>query len=221
MTGAAMADDVNALLGGKQEMDALTLIAWIRKILAQPHAQRNLDAYAELIRQLCKARHAALVEAGEPMTFRGQALTGHAVGPAPWGTGGDEGTIARARRSGFAQEMVRDGSNKEALLVLVRVHGQDDLFLALDLSPFDRGRVNEIVIRCMLVTDLSERGAGGSADQSGRPAARHAGAGGRRRAPRRLRRRLVGPRQRPRLALRPRLRGAGAHQRRPRPGWAR
>jgi len=162
---AAMADDLNAMLGGKQEMDALTLIAWIRKILAQPHAQRNLDAYAELIRQLCKARHAALVEAGEPMAFRGQALVGTPWG-LPLGTGGEEGTIARARRSGFAQELVRDGSNKEALLVLVRVHGQDDLFLALDLSPFDRGRVNEIVIRCMLVTDLGERGAGGPAEQS-------------------------------------------------------
>ena len=161
---AAMVDDVNAVLGGKQEMDALTLIAWIRKILAQPHDERNLDAYVELIRQLCKARNAvlALVE-GEAVAIRAAAQVSTPWG-LPLGTGGEDGTIARARRGGFAHEMVRDGDNKEALLVLVRVHGQDELFLALELSPFDRNRVNEIVIRCMLVADLGERGAGGGAE---------------------------------------------------------
>lgn len=163
---AAMADDVNALLGGKQEMDALTLISWIRKILAQPHAERNLGAYVELIRQLCKARNAVLVHVdGEAIAVlaAAQVATPWAL---PLGSAGDEGTIARTRRGGFAHEMVRDGAGKEALLVLVRAHGQDGLFLALDLSPFDRSRVNEIVIRCMLVTDLGERGAGGETEQA-------------------------------------------------------
>ncbi len=163
---AASVNDLDAVLGAKKEMDALTLIAWIRKILAQPHDERNLDAYVELIRQLCKARNAvlALVE-GEAVAIRAVAQVSTPWG-LPLGTGGEDGTIARARRGGFAHEMVRDGDNKEALLVLVRVHGQDDLFLALELSPFDRSRVNEIVIRCMLVTDLSERTAGGVAEQS-------------------------------------------------------
>jgi len=160
-----MVDDVNAVLGAKQEMDALTLIAWIRKILAQAHGERNLDAYVELIRQLCKARNAVLVHAGETMAIRATAQASTPWG-LPLGSAGDDGTVARARRAGFAHEMLRDAANKDALLVLVRVHGQDDLFLALELSPFDRSRVNEIVIRCMLVTDLSERTAGGVAEQS-------------------------------------------------------
>ena len=162
---AAMQEDVNAVLGRKQEMDALTLIAWIRKILAQPHDERNLDAYVELIRQLCKARNAVLVHAGDAVTVRAAAQ-----GAAPWslplGSAGEEGTVERARRAGFAHEMVRDAAAKDALLVLVRVHGQDDLFIALDLSPFDRNRVNEVVIRCMLVADLGERSAGGATEQA-------------------------------------------------------
>ena len=163
---AALVDDVNAALGARKEMDALALIAWIRKILAQPHEERNLDAYCELIRQLCKARNAALVEvAGDTMAVRATALA-----TSPWalplGTGGEEGTLARARRAGFAHETVRDGAGKDALLVLVNVHGRDDLVLALELSPFDRSRVNEVVIRCMLVADLGDRGAGGEAEQA-------------------------------------------------------
>ena len=163
---AASVNDLDAVLGARKEMDALTLIAWIRKILALPHDERNLDAYVELIRQLCKARNAvlALVD-GERVAIRAAAQASTPWG-LPLGTGGEDGTLARARRGGFAHEMVRDGDNKEALLVLVRVHGQDELFLALELSPFDRSRVNEIVIRCMLVADLSERTTGGGAEQA-------------------------------------------------------
>ena len=159
------------LFGSKPEMDALTLIDWIRKILAQPHVERNLDAYVELIRQLCKARNAVLVKvatAGAP----GQALEilARARVTAPWALEidavGPEAPVARARRGGFAHEIVKDRAGKDGLLVLVGVHGRDGMFLALELALFDRPRVNEIVIRCLLVTDLSDRTAGGPAEQA-------------------------------------------------------
>ena len=71
-----MVDEVSAWLDSKQELDAIAIIGLIRTILAQPRADRNLDAYAELMRQLCKARHAVLVELGERLEIRARAPPG-------------------------------------------------------------------------------------------------------------------------------------------------
>ena len=160
-----MVDEVSAWLDSKTELDALAIIGWIRKILAQPRAERNLDAYAELMRQLCKARHAVLVAVGERLEIRARAPVAHAwsIDLTPTQT---DSLVPRAVRAGFAHELLKDAAQQDCLVVLVKAYGEENIYLALELTPFDRNRVNEVVMRCLLAADLSERsiGSGEAAD---------------------------------------------------------
>ena len=154
-----MVDEVSAWLDSKQELDAIAIIGLIRTILAQPRADRNLDAYAELMRQLCKARHAVLVELGERLEIRARAPVAHAW-PVDLTPTQADALVPRAVRAGFAHELMKDAAKQDCLIVLVKAYGEANIFLALELAPFDRNRVNEVVMRCLLAADLSERATG-------------------------------------------------------------
>ena len=156
-----MVDEVSAWLDSKKELDALAIIGLIRALLAQPRAERNLDAYAELMRQLCKARHAVLIAVGDPLEIRARAPVAPAWSIDLTPTQADA-LVPRAVRAGFAHELMKDATSKECLVVLVKAYGEENLYLALELTPVDRSRVNEVVMRCLLAADLSERTSGSS-----------------------------------------------------------
>lgn len=145
-----------------EDLDAITLIDAIHKIRNLPAVDRDLNLYANLIRQLCKARNAILVSTSPQIV-----VLGRAVGNTKWLPGteffADDNLAQRALQNGFAYASTRDDSGAEFLAVLIRVQGYESAFIALDLPLYDRPRLNEVVMRALLAADLSKTGSQGPA----------------------------------------------------------
>jgi hypothetical protein len=136
-------------------MDVVALINAIHEIQRQSHSQRNYDRYAQLVLQLCKVTRCAVIQ------FE---TTPHVLGrsdpntdwlpPSGWFDNG--GLCQRAMINSFAHEPVRGANGLEQQAVLIRIKGILNAALYLELPSHDRNRLNDAVLRGMLVVDLSE-----------------------------------------------------------------
>jgi multidrug resistance efflux pump len=140
-------------------LDVAALINAIHDIQAQSSAQRNLDRYAELVCQLCKVSRCAVIQsdvpASGPPTVLGRSFADDGWLPlARWFEIGGIGQ--RAVINSFAHEPMRGANGLELQVVLIRLKGAGNGMLYLELPSHDRTRLNEAVLRGMLVADLSE-----------------------------------------------------------------
>ena len=136
-------------------LDVAALINAIHDIQGQPSAQRDLDRYAELVCQLCKVTRCAVIQIDLPIKVLGRSFVDDGWMPlARWFE--DGGIGQRAIINSFAHEPMRGANGLELQVVLIRLKGAASSMLYLELPSHDRTRLNEAVLRGMLVADLSE-----------------------------------------------------------------
>ncbi len=136
-------------------LDVAALINAIHDIQGQPSAQRDLDRYAELVCQLCKVTRCAVIQIDLLIKVLGRSFVDDGWMPlARWFE--DGGIGQRAIINSFAHEPMRGANGLELQVVLIRLKGAASSMLYLELPSHDRTRLNEAVLRGMLVADLSE-----------------------------------------------------------------
>ena len=157
-TSATVTNAVNPSL------DVAALINAIHDIQGQSSAQRDLDRYAELVCQLCKVTRCAVIQIDVPPKVLGRSFVDDGWLPlARWFE--DGGIGQRAIVNSFAHEPMRGSNGLELQVVLIRLKGGGNSMLYLELPSHDRTRLNEAVLRGMLVADLSETNHGGNHNQ--------------------------------------------------------
>jgi len=136
-------------------LDVVALINAIHEIQGQPHSQRNLDRYAELVCYLCKVSRCAVIQIEVPLRVSGRSFVDGSWAPSDrWFEAGGLGQ--RALVNSFAHEPVRGANGLEQQIILIRIKGSGNGMLYLELPSHDRLRLNEAVLRGMLVADFSE-----------------------------------------------------------------
>lgn len=148
----------------------------VRALIRQVHALRHLPAqardwnlFADLMRQLCRARFTLVLGLDRQAQAELQPqLLGQSVRPMPWfpaQEGGFAEVLGRALQNGHATGPSVAADGRRYLLVLVRVSGIDDTLLCLYLEEQQRAQANEMVLRAMLAADFSDAAPGGPAVQ--------------------------------------------------------
>lgn len=136
-------------------LDVVALIQAIHEIQGQAPGQRDLDRYAGLTGQLCKVTRCAVLQLGSPLRVLGRSFPDDSWMPdESWFEPGGLGQ--RALVNSFAHEPVRGVNGLEAQIVLIRMHGSGNEILYFDLPSHDRTRLNDAVLRGLLVADLPQ-----------------------------------------------------------------
>ena len=103
-------------------LDVVALINAIHEIQGQPHSQRNLDRYAELVCYLCKVSRCAVIQIEVPLRVSGRSFVDGSWAPSDrWFEAGGLGQ--RALVNSFAHEPVRGANGLEQQIILIRIKG--------------------------------------------------------------------------------------------------
>jgi hypothetical protein len=151
-----MKRDALAPAGGQQH-DVRSLVRALHDLRSAPVDAAYWARFCELLAALCRARAALAVQrAGEGWEELGQG------GPqARWLAGAWPALVAdvagRAGANGFAYAPAQDDAGEARLFAAVRVMGGGEALVLLDIAQQERGMLNELLMRAMLVADVSGR----------------------------------------------------------------
>ena len=138
----------------QQNLEVRALIDQLHALRLQSAAQRDWNRFAELVRQLCRAR-AALFICRDPQP----RVLGMTDGAAQWQPALEPAfadMVQRAAAQGHAFGPSATVQGRAYLMVVVRVTGMGDSLLVLQLDEQQRALANELVLRAMLVVDVSQ-----------------------------------------------------------------
>ncbi len=154
----ASATGLPVVTGGRAEatgtLDVRSLIQQVHELRKLPAQLRDWSAFAELMRQLCRARAAMVIRWSARPELMGQG--GNAADWHPDRDAGFHEVCTRALANGHAFGPSMNAIGKSYLMVLVRVVGLAETLLCLYLDDQQRPLVNEMVLRAMLAADFSE-----------------------------------------------------------------
>lgn len=145
-----------------QNLEVRSLIKHLHQLRRLPPQARDWNRFADLMRQLCRARF-ALVLALEPQP----QVMGQSVRPINWFPTQEAGfteVYGRALQNGHAYGPSVAADGRRYLLVLVRVSGLEHTLLFLYLEEQQRALANEMVLRAMLAADFSPEPEGAGAE---------------------------------------------------------
>lgn len=137
----------------------------VRSLLLGLHElrQSEVDAaywasFCQLLAPLCRARAAVVAGRGETGEWaeQGRGGTDPTWLAAVWSQL-IEDVAARAGVNGFAYAPASDVRGEPRLFAAVRVLGAGETLVLLDIGPQERGMLNELLMRAMLVADVSAR----------------------------------------------------------------
>lgn len=136
-----------------QHLDVRALISAVHALRKTAPQNRDWSRFAQLMRQLCRARAAMVVSWSPQPRILGQDSRQQDWQPAQ--ESGFAEVHGRALQNGHAYGPSMGSDAKSYLLVLVRVFGLADTLLMLYLDEQQRPQVNEMVLRAMLAADFS------------------------------------------------------------------
>lgn len=137
-------------------LDARTLIAQLQEIRRHNPAEIDWHQYCELMRQLCKASHCAVVQYLTESDSLGQL--GRASESATWSPmqtmppGVD--MLAKALDQGYSQAPAQDPQGQTWLVLVLVLQGLADHYLVLNIRAQERGQLNELTLRALLCVDF-------------------------------------------------------------------
>ena len=145
----------------------------VRSLLLGLHELRKsqVDAafwasFCQLLAALCRARAAVAVQRAGPNEW--QAL-GEGGTQAHWLVAAwpqlVEEIAARAAANGFAYTPAADDAGEARLFAAVRIMGAGEALVLLDIPQQERGMLNELLMRAMLVADIAGQQSPGSTAQ--------------------------------------------------------
>lgn len=139
-------------------LDVRSLIEQLRQIRQIAPSELDWNKYCDLMRQLCKASHGAVIRliAGTSNL----ELLGRSSALATWSPmqtmppGLD--LLARAATQGYSNAPAQDPDGQSWLVLALALHGVADSYLILNIKPQERSQLNEITLRAMLCMDFSQ-----------------------------------------------------------------
>ena len=135
-------------------LDARALIDQLHQVRRAPVAELDWDRYCELMRQLCKASHCAVVRLiAESQTLE---MLGRASDLATWSPlqtmppGMD--LLAKASEGGYCQAPAQAPDGQTWLVLVLALQGLTASYLILNIKPQERSQLNELTLRALLCT---------------------------------------------------------------------
>lgn len=144
--------------GAAQQQDVRTLLLGLHELRQSQVDPAFWESFCHLVAALCRARAAVVLghdEAGEwTRIAQGGAEPAWLADAWPDLV---EDVAARAQANGFAYVPTQDTRGEGRVAAAVRVMGAGETLVMLDIGQQDRGMLNELLMRAMLVADVSAR----------------------------------------------------------------
>lgn len=137
----------------RDDLDARALIEALHALRAMPRLADWWDRYCALLAPLARARTALVLRrAASSWNVLGAAAGRENWLLTAWPELLDE-IATRALANGYAYSPARDDQDRPRLLAVVRLSGEDETLLLLDIAEQERPRLNELLLRAQLVAD--------------------------------------------------------------------
>ena len=155
-TTSSEAGKAVALTAAAVPLDAVTLIRQLQQLQQIQPSELDWDRYCALMRQLCRASHAAVVRATEAsgtmeMAGRSSDLPGWSpLQTLPQGMD----LMAKASESGYAHAPAQAPDGQSWLVLIVALQGLPNWFLIFNIKPQERSQINELTLRALLCADF-------------------------------------------------------------------
>ncbi len=139
-------------------MDARTLIQQLQHLRKVPVAEIDWHYYCELMRQLCRANGAAVVN----LTGISNAveLLGMATDLSEWSPlealPADRDLFTKSQELGYAQSPVANNQGPAHIALVVVLKGLASHYLLLTIPLHERAQLNEFILRALLCTDFEQ-----------------------------------------------------------------
>jgi len=147
----------DALAAAPPQHDARSLLLALHELRKAPVDAGYWASFCPLVAALCRARAAVAVQRqGDAWATLGQGGTQPAWLAAAWPQLVAD-VAGRAAGNGFAYTPAADDAGEARLFAAVRVLGAGEALLLLDIAQQERGMLNELLMRAMLVADVAAR----------------------------------------------------------------
>ena len=139
-------------------LDARDLIEQLQQLRKGLHSELDWNRYCSLMRQLCKASHAAVVN--RITDTENVELVGRSSELATWSPlqalppGLD--LMAKAAASGYAHAPAQGPDGQTWLVLVVALQGLPSWFLMLNIKMQERSQLNELTLRALLCADFQQ-----------------------------------------------------------------
>jgi len=137
-------------------LDARSLIAQLQQLRNTPVTELDWSRYCDLMRQLCKASHAAVVQClpqADSLAQLGRASDSATWSPLQTMPPGLD-MFAKATEQGYTQAPAQDPQGQTWLVLVLALQGLADYFLLLNIKPQERSQLNELTLRALLCVDF-------------------------------------------------------------------
>lgn len=137
-------------------LDAVTLIRQLQELQHVVPSELDWDRYCSLLRQLCRATHAAVIRSDNAtgqfdMAGRASELPGWSpLQTLPQGVD----LMAKAAESGYAHAPAQSPDNQSWLVLVLALQGLSGWFLVLNIKVHERAQISELTLRALLCVDF-------------------------------------------------------------------
>ncbi len=137
-------------------LDARALIEQLQQIRRRSPTELDWNLYCELMRQLCKASHCAVVQRlpeANSLAQLGRASELSTWSPMQTMPPGID-MLEKALAQGYTQAPAQDPQGQTWLVLVLALQGLVDYFLILNVKTQERGQLNELTLRALLCVDF-------------------------------------------------------------------
>jgi hypothetical protein len=137
-------------------LDARALIDQLQQIRRCNPAELDWNLYCELMRQLCKASHCALLQSlseSDSLAQLGRASDSTTWSPMQTMPTGIN-MLAKAQTQGYTQAPAQDPHGQTWLVLVLALQGLSDHYLVLNIKAQERSQLNELTLRALLCIDF-------------------------------------------------------------------
>ena len=137
-------------------LDARALIDQLQQIRRHSPSELDWNRFCELMRQLCKASHCAVVQRlseSDSLAQLGRASDSATWSPMQAMPAGID-MLAKALDQGHAQAPAQDPQGQTWLVLVLALQGLADHYLVLNIRTQERSQLNELTLRALLCVDF-------------------------------------------------------------------
>jgi hypothetical protein len=149
-------------------LDARSLIEQLQQLRKSSIAELDWQRYCELMRQLCRASHCAVVrqlpesDSLEQLGRASELATWSPMQSMPSGID----LLAKAASQGYANAPAQAPDGQTWLVLVLALQGLADCYLILNIKTQERTQLNELTLRALLCVDFSSLAAKDSTEAS-------------------------------------------------------
>lgn len=138
-------------------LDARTLIAQLQQLRKASVAEVDWHRYCALMRQLCRASHAAVVrrladtDSLEQLGRSSDLETWLPLQTTPTGTD----LLTKSSEQGYASAPAQATDGQTWLVLVLAIQGLQDCHIVMNIKAQERAQLNELTLRAMMCVDFS------------------------------------------------------------------